>query len=133
MLEHRMAGERAELSGNTQHHRLRVDTLKLNLALAEICFNAVQRSEKVIIPECTAKFAVGDSAKADLFLFLDDGRYLAILNRFQLGGGDFPFFPPRTRLLERPRAQKTADVVRAKGRYCAWRHTNFRSRPDDRQ
>src|SRR5262245_16752204 len=111
MLEHRMTGERTELSGNTQHHRLRIHALKLDLALAEICFNAGQRSEKVIIPECTAEFAVGDSAKANLFLSLDDGRDFAILDRFQFGSGDFALFPSDTRFLERPRAQKTADVI----------------------
>src|SRR5262249_26402882 len=129
MVEHGMSGERSELSDNAQHHGFRVDPVKLDLAFAEIGFNARELSEKIVVPERTAEFAVGDGTKTDLFLFPDRGRDYAILDRFQLGGRDITFLVPGARFLERPCTQKTADVISAKGRGCAWRHTAFRSRP----
>jgi hypothetical protein len=39
-----MAGKRAEFSGDAQHHRLRIRALELDLALAEIGFDAVEPS-----------------------------------------------------------------------------------------
>src|SRR6476646_2611836 len=129
VVEHGMAGERSELPCNAQHHGFGIDALKLDLALTEIGFNARQCSEKIVVPERATEFSVGDSTQTDLFLLPDCSRDLAVLDRLQLDRRAFTFFAPRARFLQRPRTQKTADVVRAKGRCCAWRHTTFRSRP----
>jgi hypothetical protein len=51
MVEHWMASEGSELSGNAQHHGFRVDALKLDLAFAEIGFDAREPSEKIVVPE----------------------------------------------------------------------------------
>jgi hypothetical protein len=58
MVEHGMAGERAELADNAQHHRLRIDPLEPDLALAEIGLDTVKSAKEVVIPERTAEFAV---------------------------------------------------------------------------
>ena len=92
MIEHRMAGERAELSCNAQHHRFRVDALKLDLALAEIGFHARQCSEKIVVPERATEFSVGDGTETDLFLLPDRSRDFAILDRLQFSRRRFHFF-----------------------------------------
>ena len=84
MLDHRMAGERAELAGDAQHHRLRLRALELDLALAEIGLDAVERAEEIVVPERAAEFAVGDGFQPDLFLLLDDALDLAVLDRLEL-------------------------------------------------
>jgi len=72
MFEHRVAGKRAELSGDAQHHRLRVRTLELDLALAEIGFHAVEAPKEIVVPEGAAEFAVGDRLQPNVLLPLDD-------------------------------------------------------------
>ena len=79
-----MAGKRAELAGDAQHHRLRIRALELDLALAEIGLDAVEPAKEIVIPEGAAEFAVGDGFQADVFLAFDDGRDLAVFDRLEL-------------------------------------------------
>ncbi len=116
MLEHRVAGERAELAGDPQHHRLRVDALELDLALAEIGFDPGQRAQKIVIPEGAAEFAVGRGLEPDVLLPLDDLFDLAVFDLLERGGGDFAPLTFRPRFLQRRSAQQAADVVGAERR-----------------
>ena len=63
-----MAFNAAELSGDAQHHRLGIDALELDLALAKIGLDAGQAPKEIIIPERAAEFAVADGFQPDLFL-----------------------------------------------------------------
>ena len=60
------------------------DALELDLALAEIGFDAVELAEEIVVPEGAAEFAVGDGLQADVFLLLDDGFDLAVFDRLEL-------------------------------------------------
>jgi len=60
-----MAGKLSEPAGDAQHHWFRIDALKLDLALAEIGFDAVELAEKIVIPEGAPEFPVSDGLKAD--------------------------------------------------------------------
>ena len=81
-----MTGECAELADDAQHHRLRVDALEPDLALAEIGLDTVEPAEEIVIPERTPKLAVGDGLKAEVFLLSDDGRDFAVFDRLQRDG-----------------------------------------------
>jgi len=60
MLDHGMGAIAVEPSGHAQHHRLGLRTLELDLALAQIGFDAVELAEKVIVPKRAAEFAIGN-------------------------------------------------------------------------
>ena len=60
MFDHGMRAFGAELANDAQHHRLGLPALELDLALAEIGFDAAELAEKVVVPKCAAEFAVGD-------------------------------------------------------------------------
>jgi hypothetical protein len=111
MLEHRMAGKRAQLVVHSQHHGLRIDALKLDLPLAEVSLHPGQRSEKIVVPERAPEFTVGDGPQSDVFLSADCRRDLAILDRPEFIGGDFVSFPPGTSFFQRLGAQKAADMI----------------------
>ena len=78
-----MAAEGAELAGHAQHHGLRLRSLELDLALAEIGLDAVELAEEVVVPEGAAELAVGDGLEPDLLLLADDVRDLAVFDRLQ--------------------------------------------------
>ena len=88
MLDHRMAVERAELSGDAHHHRFRLRALELDFALTEISLRAVERAEEIVIPEGAAEFAVGDAVQADIFLLADHLLDFAVFDRAQRRGID---------------------------------------------
>ncbi len=110
-----MAGERAELIDDTQHHRLGLHALELDLALAEISLDAVEFAEKVVVPEGAAEFAVGHGLEADVLLALDDLFDLPVFDRFERGGVDLALLALGARLFERRAAQQAADMVGAEG------------------
>ena len=125
MLQHRMAGKRAELAGDPQHHWLGIWALELDLALAQIGFDAVEGTEKIVIPEGAAEFAVGDGLQPDLFLLPDDLLDLAVFHRFQRAGRDLPALAFRARLLQRRGAQQAANMIGAERRCGALSHSAF--------
>jgi hypothetical protein len=92
MVEHRMTGESAELADDAQHHRLRIDALKTDLALAKIGFNTVKSAQEIVVPERAPEFTIGDRIKANVFLLCDDCRDLAVFDRFQRVGRNLAFF-----------------------------------------
>src|SRR5439155_4207296 len=96
--------------------------LEFELALADIGFDAVERDQEVGLPGGAAILAIGDRLEAGRFLLLDQGLDLTILDRFQLLGRDLALLTLAARILERGRAQETADVVGAKGRLGSLRH-----------
>ena len=122
-----MTGERAELADNAQHHRLRVDSLKPDLALAEISLNTVKPAEEIVIPERTPELAVGDGLKADVLLLFDDGRDFAIFDRLQRVGRDLAFLVFCPGLFQRRSAQQAADVVGPERRTATQRHATARA------
>src|SRR5260221_12420326 len=125
MLEHRMPGETAELSRHAQHHRLRIDALKLDLALAEVGFDPGQRAEKIVVPERTAKFAIGDHLKPDIFLSLDNCRDFAVFDCLESLGGNFAILTLRARFLQGRGTQEAADMIGTKRRCCSLVHSIF--------
>src|SRR5689334_1085573 len=122
MVEHRMAGERPELSDDAQHHRLRVDALEPDLALAEIGLDTIQSAKEIVVPERAPEFTVGDGSKADILLLPDDACDLAILDRLQCVSGDFAFLTFRAGLFQRCGAQQATDVLGAERRTFRQRH-----------
>ena len=125
MLDHWMAGKRAELSDHAQHHRLGIDALKLDFALAEIGFDAVERTEKVVVPEGATEFAVGGGLQARLFLAFDDFLDLLVFHRLELIGGNFTPLALGARLLQRRGAQQAADMIGAERRSSALGHSSL--------
>ena len=115
MLDHRVAGKRAELARHAQHHRLRVRALEFDLALAEIGLDAVKLAEEIVVPEGAAEFAVGDDLQADVFLLLDDLFDFAVFDRFQGIGVDLAALALGARVFQRRGAQQAADMVGAEG------------------
>src|SRR6185437_590901 len=113
VVEHRMPRKRAELAGHAQHHRLRIDALKLDLALAEIGLDSVKRAEEIVIPEGAAEFAVCHGLEADILLPPDDLFDFAIFDLTQRIGGSFTALAPRARFLEHRRTQQAANVIGA--------------------
>ena len=110
--------ERAELAGHAQHHRLRLRALKLDLALAEIGFGAVEPAEEVVVPERAAIFAVCDRMEPDLLLLADRLDDLAVLDLLELRVGDLAALAFRASLFQRRGTKKAADVIGAEGRAC---------------
>jgi hypothetical protein len=127
VLEHRMAGKRAELAAHSQHHGPRIEALKLDLPLAEVSLNPGQRSEKIVVPERAPEFTVGDGPKSDVFLPADYCRYLAILDRLEFIGGYFVSFPPGTTFFQGLGAQKAADMVGTERWSLTSSHLDFRA------
>ena len=72
MLEHRMAAEVPSLPVTRSIIGFGLSALELDLALAEIGFDAVELAEEIVIPEGAAEFAIGDGGRPDVFLPLDD-------------------------------------------------------------
>src|SRR4029077_21022869 len=122
MVEHRVAGESAKLARDTQHHWLRIDALKLDLAFAEIGFDPRESPEKIVVPEGAAEFTVGDHPKADVFLPADDCRDRAVFSLFEFGRRNLVFLAPRARLFQRRCAQETSHMIGAEGGSCAFGH-----------
>ena len=120
VIDHRMRAVAAELADHTQHHGLGLRTLELDLALAEIGFDAVDLAEEIVVPERTAKLAVGHGAKARRLLLADDRLDLAVLDGLKLFGGDLAALALAARLLESGRTQEASDMIGAKRRLGAW-------------
>src|SRR5262245_45520111 len=82
------------------------------------------------MPPRAAELAVGDRAKADLFLFPDDALDLAVLDLLECFRADLALGTFLPRLLEGGRAQQAADMVGAErrlgalhGRSPGWRRS----------
>src|SRR5450631_3816138 len=99
VLDHRMAIERAKLADNAQQQRLRLRPLELDLAFADISFDAGQQFEEVILPGRTPKLSIGDRFEPGVFLLLDDFLDFAVLDGAKGRLVDFALFPLSARLL----------------------------------
>ena len=81
VLDHRDAREQApSLPVTRSIIGLGCASLELDLALAKIGLDAVERAEEIVVPEGAAEFAVGDRLEADLLLLVDDLLDLAVLD-----------------------------------------------------
>jgi hypothetical protein len=119
MFDHGMRAVGAELANDAQHHRLGLRALKLDLALAEIGFDARKLAEKVVVPKRAAELAVGGGSQPDVLLPADDRLDLAVFDRGELGGADLAALALAARRFERGGAQQAAHVIGAKGRLGA--------------
>jgi hypothetical protein len=87
--------------------------LELELALALIRLDAIEREEEIGLPRGTAIFAVGDGLEADVLLATDELDDLLVLDR---GEHVVPYLAAlmlAAHLAERPGAQQTADMIGA--------------------
>src|SRR6202035_3498482 len=80
VLDHRVAVDAAELALEAQQDRRRLRPLELELALALIGLDAIERGEEVGLPRGAAIFAVSDRLEADSLLLADQRDDLAILD-----------------------------------------------------
>ena len=120
MLDHRMRAVATELADHAQHHGLGLRTLELDLALAEIGFDAVELAEEIVVPKGAAKLAVGHGTKPRFLLLADHGLDLAVFDRLEFFGGDLAALALGARLLERGGTQEAPDMIGAKRRLGAW-------------
>ena len=120
MLDHRMRAVATELADHAQHHGLGLRTLELDLALAEIGFDAVELAEEIVVPKGAAKLAVGHGTKPRFLLLADHGLDLAVFDRLELFGGDLAALALGARLLESGGTQEAPDMIGAKRRLGAW-------------
>src|SRR5262249_60398939 len=119
MFDHGMRALRAELADDAQHHGLGLRALELDLALAEIGFDARKLAEKVVVPKCAAELAVGDGSQPDVLLLADGRLDLAVFDRGELRGADLAALALTARRFDRGGAQPHAPANRAKG--TVWR------------
>ncbi len=115
MLDHRVVGE-ADLALDPDALHLGLHALELDAVVELVELDAVEHAEEIEVPPGAAEFAVGGELEADLLLLLDDLLDLAVLDLFQLRGGDRALLALRARLLDRRGAQQAADHVGAERR-----------------
>src|ERR1700730_9076012 len=113
MFDHGMRAVGAELADDAQHHRLGLPALELDLALAEIGFDARKLAEEVVVPKRAAELAVGDRSQPDVLLLADNLLDLAVFDRGELGGGDLAALTLAARRFERGGAEPAAHVIGA--------------------
>src|SRR4051812_41770959 len=114
MLDHRMRHVAAELLVDAQQDWPRLRALELELALADIGFDAIEPDQEVGLPRSAAVFAVGDRFQSGLLLLLDQRCDLTVLDRLELRRRDPAALALAARLLQRRRAQQAADMIGAK-------------------
>ena len=102
MLQHRMAVE-ADLAGNAERLRFRLNALKLDAVVGLHHLDAVQPSEEIEVPPGAAELPVGDSLQPHLFLFAHHVADRVVFDLSQLGIPDSPFRPRGPGLLQRRR------------------------------
>src|SRR5262249_4613912 len=105
----------------------RLLALELELALAVIGLDAVERGEEIGLPRGAAILAVGDRLEARRLLLADQRDDLAVFDGLQRGRVDLAALAFLTRLMQRRRARQAADVVGAKGRRGALHGENSQS------
>src|SRR5262249_44795340 len=127
MLDHRMAVDAAELALEAQQDRPRLRALELELALARVAFDPVERQQEVVLPGRAAVLAVGDRAQPNGLLLADDLLDLAVLDHLQRGSVDLAALALLAGGMERGRAQQTADVIGAERRRGALHNFFFPS------
>ena len=115
MLQHRVIGE-TDLAGDADRLCLGLHALELDAVVELVELDAVEHAEEIEMPPRAAEFAVGRELQPDLFLLLDDLLDLAVLDLFELGGGDLALLALGARLLDRRGAQQAADHVGAEWR-----------------
>src|SRR6476646_2357359 len=120
MLDHRMRAVATELADHAQHHGLGLRALELDLALAEIGFDAVELAEEIVVPKGAAKLAVSHGTKPRFLLLADDGLDLAVFDRLEFFGGDLAALALGARLLEDGGTQEAPDMIGANRRLGAW-------------
>ena len=119
MLDHGMRAVGAELADDAQHQRLGLPALELDLALAEIGFDALEPAEEVVVPKRAAELAVGDGSQPNVLLLADNLLDLAVFDRGELGSADLAALTLATRRFERGGAQQATHVIGAKRRLGA--------------
>ena len=115
MIEHRMVVE-ADLAGDFQRLRLRLDTLELDAVLGLHDLHALQFAEEVEMPPGAAELAVGHRLQADRLLLRHHVADRPVLDLAELGRTDLPFGTRDPRLLQGGRTQQAADLIGAIGR-----------------
>src|SRR5262249_26770733 len=119
MLDHGMRAVGAELADHAQHHRLGLAALELDLALAEIGFDAVKLAEEVVVPKRAAELAVGDRSQPDGLLLADGRPHLPAFDPRELGRGDLAALALAARRFEGGGTQQASHVIGAKRRLGA--------------
>src|SRR5262249_4106131 len=103
----------AELALEAKQDRARLRALELELALAVVGLDAVERGEEIGLPRGAAILAVGDRPEPGRLLLADERDDLAVLDGAQRPGVDLAALALLTRLVQRRRAQEAADVIGA--------------------
>src|SRR6266702_2431111 len=115
VLEHGMVRRGVELAGNAISLRPSRYPAKLDAMRQRDLLAADEPPAEVEVPPRAAISTVGRQLHPDLFLLLDDGLDLAILDRLEIGGGDLAIRSFGARTLDRCRAQDRTDVIGAEG------------------
>ncbi len=119
MIDHGMAVDVAELALEAEQDRPRLRPLELELALALIGLDAVERGEEIGLPGRAAVFAVGDRLQAGRLLLADERADLVVLDQLERRGADLAALALLARHQEDGRAQQAADVIGPEGRVGA--------------
>src|SRR5262249_25604453 len=109
----------AEPAPEAEQDRPRLLAFELELALAVIGLDSVERGEEIGLPGGAAVLAVGDRLEPGRLLLADQRDDLAVLDGAQRPGVDRAALALLPRLVQRRRAQQAADVVGAEGRLGA--------------
>ena len=118
MLQHRVVGGKADLSGDLQRLRLGLHALELDAVLGLDDVDAVERAEEIEMPPGAAELAVGHRLQPDRLLLRDDVADQPVLDGAKRVGADLALGPRGARLLELRRPQQAADLVGAKRRFA---------------
>ena len=116
----RMICGKAELAVDTQVERRTLHAAPIVRGVGVDFGYSVEILQKILVPHCAAKFAVGDAVKTDGLLLVDDARDLAVLDRLQLRAGNLAVGKLRLGVLERRRTQQAADMIRPERRLCSF-------------
>src|SRR5437588_5443031 len=97
MLDHRMRHVAAELLVDAQQDRPRLRAFELELALAHVGLDPVERDQEIGLPRRAAIFAIGNRLEPRRLLLADDRRDLAVLDRLERGRIDLAALTPCAR------------------------------------
>lgn len=119
MLDMRMAGK-TDAVDHPHALRLGFHAGKLDPGAGGIHLDAVEALIEIEVPPRAAELAVGDGAKTDLLLLLDDLFDLAVFHRLELSGCDLALVMPGACLPQGGGTQQAADMVGAERRLGAF-------------
>src|SRR5262249_23510764 len=118
MIEHGVSGK-TDLALHAQQHGLRLRSLKLDLALADVGFNAFQLFEKVDLPEGAPELTVGDRPQPDLLLLANDRLNLTVFDRSECRSVNLAALVTDAGIFQSSGAQQAADMIGAKRGRCS--------------